>query len=205
MNGMEDLYYKCHRYSIVSLEISRSFLDLLFLNYINDRNDLNVNRTWSQWSKILPWFSILPELRMRKWRKPFTQGVAWRAFFIGHDGADANSQHILNLSGGSMVWTHRHPGALACGLLLFFANQMITRSYSILNIHICHLYFFYKYTYIIYIYITDFDCILIYIVYVSLQPCAAAESRESTTIMWVLGGVYDCMIGLKHHEFDIIE
>lgn len=134
---------------------------------------------------------------------------AWHgcACFIGHDGADANSQHILNLSGGSMVWTHRHPGALACGLLLFFANQMITRSYSILNIHICHLYFFYKYTYIYiyYIYITDFDCILIYIVYVSLQPCAAAESRESTTIMWVLGGVYDCMIGLKHHEFDIIE
>ena len=81
MNGMEDLYYKCHRYSIVSLEISRSFLDLLFLNYINDRNDLNVNRTWSQWSKILPWFSILPELRMRKWRKPFTQGVAWLCMF----------------------------------------------------------------------------------------------------------------------------
>ena len=179
------------------------FSTCFFLKYINDRNDLNVNRTWSQWSKILPWFSILPELRTRKWRKPFTQGVFCCAFFIGHDGADANSQHILNLSGGSMVWTHRHPGALACGLLLFFANQMITRSYSILNIHICHLYFFN--IHILYIYYRFWLYIDIYIVYVSLQPCAAAESRESTTIMWVLGGVYDCMIGLKHHEFDIIE
>lgn len=142
---------------------------------------------------------------MRKWRKPFTQGVAWLCMF--HRAWWSRCQQSTHSE--SVRWIHglntQAPWCLSLFCCCVFANQMITRSYRILNIYEYNIYNMYKYMYVIYIFwihilyldITDFDCILNYIVYVSLQPCAAAESREWTAILWVLGGVYDCIIWLK--------